>query len=118
MKRNVLRAMVLVIIVSAAVYPLMAAGTLKIGLSSEEGTLNPYTYKTETGMDLVRLVYDPLFQIDKNLVSKPWLVKSFSLSADKLLLTMKLHENVKWHDGKPLTSADVKFTYEYIKKHP
>ena len=95
-----------------------AGGTLKIGLSSDEGTLNPYTYKTETGIDLVRLVYDPLFQIDKNLVAKPWLVKSFSLSPDKLLLTMKLHENVKWHDGKPLTSADVKFTYDYIKKYP
>jgi len=118
MRRNVLKAMVLVIIASVAASPLMAAGTLKIGLSSEEGTLNPYTYKTETGMDLVRLVYDPLFQIDKSLVSKPWLVKSFTLSADKLLLTMKLHENVKWHDGKPLTSADVKFTYEYIKKYP
>ncbi|MEW6548534.1 MAG: ABC transporter substrate-binding protein [Spirochaetota bacterium] len=95
-----------------------AAGVLKIGLSSEEGTLNPYTYKTETGIDLVRLVYDPLFQIDKDLVSRPWLVKSFTLTENNLLLTMKLHENVKWHDGKPLTSADVKFTYEYIKKYP
>ncbi|MCE1157444.1 MAG: ABC transporter substrate-binding protein [Spirochaetia bacterium] len=95
-----------------------AANILKIGLSSDEGTLNPYTYKTETGIDLVRLVYDPLFQIDKDLVSKPWLVKSFALSENNLLLTMKLHENVKWHDGKVLTSADVKFTYEYIKKYP
>ena len=35
-------------------------------------------------------------------------------------MTFKLHKNVKWHDGKPLTSADVKFTFDTIikKKYP
>ncbi len=118
MKRQFRNVLIVAAILAAVLQPLGAAGTLKIGLSSDEGTLNPYTYKTETGMDLVRMVYDPLFQIDKDLVAKPWLVKSYSLSPDKLLLTMKLYDTVKWHDGKPLTSADVKFTYEYIKKYP
>lgn len=118
MKRQLRSALIVAAIITVVLQTAGAAGILKIGLSSEEGTLNPYTYKTETGIDLVRLVSDPLFQIDKDLVSKPWLVESYSLSADKLLLTMKLRDNVKWHDGKPLTSADVKFTYEYIRKYP
>jgi len=29
-----------------------------------------------------------------------------------------LNEKAKWHDGKPVTSGDVKFTIEYFKKHP
>ncbi len=30
-------------------------------------------------------------------------------------ITYKLRPNVKWHDGKPFTSADVKFTWEAVK---
>ncbi|MBI3968138.1 MAG: hypothetical protein HY329_21080 [Chloroflexi bacterium] len=36
------------------------------------------------------------------------------ISADGLTYTFKLREGVKWHDGKPFTSADVKFTWERI----
>ena len=39
-------------------------------------------------------------------------------SDDARTLTFKLRENVKWHDGVPFTSADVKYTFEEIlKKH-
>ncbi|NOZ23411.1 MAG: peptide-binding protein [Planctomycetes bacterium] len=30
------------------------------------------------------------------------------------VITFKLHKNVRWHDGKPFTSADVKFTYDKL----
>src|SRR6476660_4134549 len=36
------------------------------------------------------------------------LAKDWSVSADGLTYTFKLHPNVKFHDGSPLTSADVK----------
>jgi peptide/nickel transport system substrate-binding protein len=34
------------------------------------------------------------------------------LAQDEPLITFRLHEGVKWHDGEPFTSADVKFTYD------
>jgi peptide/nickel transport system substrate-binding protein len=42
------------------------------------------------------------------------------MSADGKTVTFKLRKNVRWHDGKPFTSADVKFTIlEVLKKvHP
>jgi peptide/nickel transport system substrate-binding protein len=44
----------------------------------------------------------------------PELATSWSWNADKTKLTFKLREGVKWHDGKPFTSADVKCTWEML----
>ncbi len=45
---------------------------------------------------------------------EPELASSWSWSADKTALTFVLRQGVKWHDGKPFTSADVKCTWDYI----
>jgi peptide/nickel transport system substrate-binding protein len=44
----------------------------------------------------------------------PELGTSWSWSDDKKVLTFKLKEGVKWHDGKPFTSADVKCTFDML----
>lgn len=90
---------------------------LRMGIAVDEGTLTPYTYTSDPGLELTKLIYDCLFYLDENLEAKPWLVKEYTLSEDSLVYTLKLHENVKWHDGNNLTAEDVKFTYEYVLKH-
>jgi len=44
----------------------------------------------------------------------PDLAESWSYSDDKTKLTFKLHQGVKWHDGKPFTSKDVKCTWDLL----
>lgn len=44
----------------------------------------------------------------------PDLAKSWAWDATKTKLTFKLLEGVKWHDGKPFTSADVKCTFDML----
>ena len=50
--------------------------------------------------------YDAEFQLH------PELATSWDFSADGLTLTFHLRQGVKWHDGEPFTSADVKFSFE------
>ena len=45
---------------------------------------------------------------------KPDLATEWSWSPDNTQLTFKLREGVKWHDGKPFTSADVKCTWDTL----
>lgn len=93
--------------------------SLKIGIIGDERTLNPYTYNTGyPGLDLVTLLYDSLFQLDKDNNPIPWLVKEYSVSEDGMTYKFKLNENVTWHDGKPMTANDVKFTVDYFLKYP
>jgi peptide/nickel transport system substrate-binding protein len=44
----------------------------------------------------------------------PDLAESWTWSDDKKRLSFKLRQGVKWHDGKPFTSADVKCTFDML----
>jgi peptide/nickel transport system substrate-binding protein len=46
------------------------------------------------------------------------LAKSWEVAKDGLTYTFKLHDNVKFHDGAPMTSEDVKASYERIINPP
>ena len=45
---------------------------------------------------------------------QPELAESWTWNADHTKLTFKLRHGVKWHDGKPFTSADVKCTWDLL----
>lgn len=53
------------------------------------------------------MVYDTLFAMDANFEIQPQMVDTFSISSDKLTYTFTLREGLKFHDGQPVTSADV-----------
>ncbi|WP_375785726.1 ABC transporter substrate-binding protein [Bradyrhizobium sp. Pha-3] len=45
---------------------------------------------------------------------RPELAESWAWSGDNKTLTFKLRKDVKWHDGKPFTAADVKCTFDML----
>ncbi|MBM4441998.1 MAG: peptide-binding protein, partial [Candidatus Rokubacteria bacterium] len=67
--------------------------------------------------DVGAQIYSGLVTYDKELKVAPELAESWSFSADCRDLTFRLRPNVRWHDGKPFTSADVLFTHATMT-HP
>ncbi len=62
----------------------------------------------------VNAAYEPLVVFDNNFTVSPWLAASFSQSADGLEWTFVLKDGITFHDGAPLTSADVVYTYRRL----
>src|SRR6185436_11096285 len=58
------------------------------------------------------VVFDPKEKVNSPDHIVPELAESWSYNADQTQLTFKLRQGVKWHDGKPFTSADVKCTWD------
>jgi peptide/nickel transport system substrate-binding protein len=63
---------------------------------------------------IMQLVYDTLLIKDDNFELIPSLASSFVESPDHKTFTFRLRPGVKFHNGKPLTSADVRYTFETL----
>jgi peptide/nickel transport system substrate-binding protein len=95
-----------------------AVASLRLAIAGDEGTLQPYTYKTGyPGWNLLSLLYDTLLQLDSENVPRPLLARDVSVSAGGTTYEIALRPGVTWHDGKPLTADDVKFTVEYFLRN-
>ena len=62
-----------------------------------------------------RLVFSGLFKSDQRNRLVGDLAKSYTLDESGTVYTVTLKENLVWHDGQPLTSADVVYTYQMIQ---
>lgn len=78
----------------------------------DASTLLPVLAADSTSSAINGLVYNGLLRYDRNLQLEGELAESWEVSADNLTITFYLRKGVLWHDGTPLTSADVRYTYE------
>lgn len=91
---------------------------LRIAIPRDESSLNPYTYVSGyPGHNLLLMIYDTLFQLDAGNAPRAWLVESYEAEPGGLTWRFTLHDGITWHDGEPLTAADVKFSYEYYREY-
>ena len=87
-------------------------GTLIWGHSETTQNFDIHQTGTASTVRLLQNVHDAIVTIDKNLTVIPSLAKSFEQSPDGLTYTFHLRPGVKFHDGKTMTSADVKYSFE------
>lgn len=101
-----------------------APATLIVPQTGEPKTLSPNMASDSHAFGPGSNVYSHLVALDWGIVKGTSaygdLAESWETSADGKAVTFKLHKNVKFHDGKPVTAHDVKFTYDTIirKKYP
>lgn len=102
---------------AAALFALSIASaqtTLVIGASAELSNLDPRVASDTYSIQRVSVISEPLVTFDHDLSVIPRLATSWEFSDDGHTLTFYLREGVKFHDGSDFTSADVKYTFDWV----
>lgn len=94
-------------------------GTLVVGSTQTPRHVNGAVQSgIATAMPSTQIFASPL-RFDDKWNAQPYLAESWKLAADGKSLTLNLRKNAVFHDGKPVTSADVAFSIMAIKaNHP
>jgi len=94
-------------------------GTLNFMGNNEPQTLVALTTVATPALTVSAKVTEGLLAYDYDIKPRPQLATEWSISPDGKTYTFKLRPNVKWHDGKDFTSADVAYSIELLKTiHP
>ncbi len=87
-----------------------------IALSDNVKTIDPIGSPTvDAASERVRvLIFNSLVKKDEKFDYVPELASKIDRSADGLTFTFTLHDGVTFHDGRPFTSADAKYTLDTV----
>jgi peptide/nickel transport system substrate-binding protein len=86
-------------------------GTAVVAVTSDFQAFNPVTNTALVTMEVMNfLLFTPLIQYDDSLEPQPHLAESWDLADDHVVF--RLRQDVRWHDGQPVTAEDVHFTYQ------
>ncbi|HMF55206.1 MAG TPA: ABC transporter substrate-binding protein [Pyrinomonadaceae bacterium] len=85
-----------------------------MALESAPGSINPLL-KNDASSDRFRqLMFNTLVHKNEHFEYVGELASNIVTASDGLSVTFTLRDNVKFHNGKPLTSADVKYTFDTL----
>ncbi len=91
-----------------------AGGTLVVGRTADIDLLDPQKATAFQTVQSLEQIYGTLVQFDKNLNVVPGLATKWTYSSDNTSVTMTLRTGVKFQDGTPFSSADVKASLQRI----
>jgi len=77
-------------------------------------SLNPLTVNNESYFYFSKLIFESLFDFDKNFNVIKELAEDYTFKSDNVV-SIRLKDNVYWHDGEKLRAEDVAFTINTIK---
>ena len=89
-----------------------AGATIKVGIVVPTAAINPLTIADQGGLDMLGQTGEYLVFSDELLTLQPQLATSWKPNSTADVWTFKIRQNVKFHDGTPLTADDVVYTYK------
>ncbi|MGE5673217.1 MAG: ABC transporter substrate-binding protein, partial [Mycobacterium leprae] len=93
-------------------------GTLYLSMySAPKGVFNPILYEDQYDSYIIGLVFNGLMRFNEKLEFICDLCETYSISPDNKTVNFTLKKGLKWHDGQPLTTKDVAFTFQAML-HP
>lgn len=98
-------------------------GTIRWLLPEEPKVLNPCTASSAYEWEVLGRLFDGLMEVNpETMEDMPWKAKSWEVGTWEpepgkkgTVVTWHLEKGIKWHDGAPFTSKDIKFTIEYLR---
>jgi peptide/nickel transport system substrate-binding protein len=100
--------------VTPAPTPLPTGGELIVGCAQEPETIDPHVGDRGVECGILLNLYGTLLVKSPDGELLPWLVDSWEVSDDGLHYTLKLREDVKFHDGTPFNAEAVCFNFDRI----
>lgn len=92
-------------------------GTFKM-IQDSPGSLDPACLDDVYEATISNQIFDGILTFDANLNSIPGIAESWEISPDGLVYTFHLRSDVLFHDGTPVTAADVAFSFTRIYDLP
>ncbi|MDZ5471396.1 ABC transporter substrate-binding protein [Bacillus sp. 31A1R] len=89
-------------------------GKLTIAVTDNPQVMNPLYANDRITLTIQQALYAPLYFMGDGGQKKFVLAESFEPSEDQLTWTLKLKENLKWHDGESINADDIVFTFNSI----
>jgi peptide/nickel transport system substrate-binding protein len=89
-------------------------GVLKVGMQADPTSLDPQKTSLTALFHVTEHVYSALVRLKSDLTVEPDLAQKWDISADGKTYTFTLRKGVKFHSGRDVTSADVKYTFDRL----
>ncbi len=112
----VLLALALLVALPAAAAGQKKGGALRAAFNSDPPTLDPAQATDTTSSAVIRQIFDTLVELDATLKPVPALAERWSISKDQRVHTFWLRGGIRFHHGRELKAADVKFSFERAAK--
>lgn len=90
-------------------------GIYSEGILGDFTTANPLFATGEVDESVSKLLFAGLLTYDENNRLIGDLAESWTIDPSERVYTVKLRSKLTWHDGRPLTSRDVLFTYKTVQ---
>jgi len=97
------------------VEPLTNDKVLKVALQHDVDNLNVMAAVSTWNWKILRIVYDKLVRIGPDLQPVPAAAEKWEV-VEPTVIDVTLRQGMTFHDGKPVTIEDIKFTYDYMMK--
>src|SRR5690606_39261646 len=94
--------------------PKELSGTAISTITGDPQSFNPDFQADDNLWPIACNVFNSLFMLDYDFNVIPDLATGYEVAEDGLSITVTLNPLATWHDGTPVTSADVKYTLEQI----
>jgi peptide/nickel transport system substrate-binding protein len=98
-----------------ALEPIGSVREVNVATTFRMSSAHPFTERSANGRGYLRFIYDTFLRYDGDLNLIPWAAESYKL-ATPTTYDLRIRSGMKWHDGKPVTVEDAKFSFEYLLK--